>query len=295
MTLEQLRIFAAVATQLNMTRASEMLRLSQSAVSAAISALERRHDVKLFDRVGRGIVLTPAGAVFLTEAKDILNRAQQAERVLEDLSTLRRGSIQLVASQTVGNYWLPRQLMSFHTANPEIDLSVEITNSDRVMDWITTGKAELGFIESPVTMDGLEATQVGTDQMVLIGPRDLGPQIDRATLKTLPWVIREEGSGTRAMLLEFLTHYTLTLSDIRVALVLPSNEAIATAVSDGLGIALMSRLAAGFLGQSPHIAIRRSPQPDRALNMVLSTQRHRSSAAQAFVSQIKAGSVHALD
>lgn len=295
MTLEQLRIFAAVATQLNMTRASEMLRLSQSAVSAAISALERRHDVKLFDRVGRGIALTSAGAVFLTEAKDILNRAQQAERVLEDLSTLRRGSIQLVASQTVGNYWLPRQLMSFHTANPDIDLSIEITNSDRVMDWITTGKAELGFIESPVTMDGLEATQVGTDQMVLIGPRDLGPQIDRTTLMRLPWVIREEGSGTRAMLLEFLTHYALTLSDIRIALVLPSNEAIATAVSDGLGIALMSRLAAGFLGQSAQIAIRPSPQPDRALTMVLSTQRHCSSAVQAFVSQIKAGSTQALD
>lgn len=295
MTLEQLRIFAAVATQLNMTRASEMLLLSQSAVSAAISALERRHDVKLFDRVGRGIALTPAGAVFLTEAKDILNRAQQAERVLIDLSTLRRGAIQLVASQTVGNYWLPRQLMAFHTAHPEIDLSVEITNSDRVMEWITTGKAELGFIEAPVTIDGLEATQVGTDQMVLIGPRDLGPQIDRATLMRLPWVIREEGSGTRAMLLEFLAHYNLTLSDIRIALVLPSNEAIATAVSDGLGIALMSRLAAGFLGQSPQIAIRPSPQPDRALNMVLSTQRHRSSAVQAFVDQIKAAPDVALD
>lgn len=295
MTLEQLRIFAAVATQLNMTRASEMLLLSQSAVSAAISALERRHDVKLFDRVGRGIALTPAGAVFLAEAKDILNRAQQAERVLIDLSTLRRGAIQLVASQTVGNYWLPRQLMAFHTAHPEIDLSVEITNSDRVMEWITTGKAELGFIEAPVTIDGLEATQVGTDQMVLIGPRDLGPQIDRATLMRLPWVIREEGSGTRAMLLEFLAHYDLALSDIRVALVLPSNEAIATAVSDGLGIALMSRLAAGFLGQSPQIAIRTSPQPDRALNMVLSTQRHRSSAVQAFVDQIKAAPDVALD
>ena len=79
MTLEQLRIFVAVAERQHITRAAEALNLTQSAVSAAIAALEGRHDAKLFNRIGRGIELTEVGKVFLTEAKAILSRVQTAE------------------------------------------------------------------------------------------------------------------------------------------------------------------------------------------------------------------------
>lgn len=104
MTLEQLRIFVAVATQQHVTRAAASLNLTQSAVSAAVSSLEARHAVRLFDRVGRRIELTEAGRLFLGEAVAVLARAEAAERMLADLSALKRGRIAIHASQTITGY-----------------------------------------------------------------------------------------------------------------------------------------------------------------------------------------------
>src|SRR5580704_9498201 len=108
MTLEQLRIFVAVAEREHVTRGARDLNLTQSATSAAIAALEARYATQLFDRVGRRIALTEAGRLFLVEAKALLAQAAAAEMVLVDLAGLKRGTLTLAASQTVGNYWLPR-------------------------------------------------------------------------------------------------------------------------------------------------------------------------------------------
>src|SRR6516225_2732803 len=106
MTLEQLRIFVAVAEREHVTRGARDLNLTQSATSAAVAALEARYQTKLFDRVGRRIVLTAAGKAFLVEAKSILARVVAAETVLDDLAGLARGHLALAASQTIANYWL---------------------------------------------------------------------------------------------------------------------------------------------------------------------------------------------
>jgi DNA-binding MarR family transcriptional regulator len=93
MTLEQLRIFVGVAEREHMTAAARALNVTQSAASAAIAALEERHAIKLFHRVGRGIALTEAGRLFLTEARGVLARADAAETVLEELGGLKRGTL----------------------------------------------------------------------------------------------------------------------------------------------------------------------------------------------------------
>ena len=91
MTLEQLRIFIAVAEKQHVTQAASQLNLTQSATSAAIAALETRYAIKLFDRVGRGIVLTQTGRDFLNEAREVVARAKAAAQVLNDLAGLKRG------------------------------------------------------------------------------------------------------------------------------------------------------------------------------------------------------------
>ena len=96
MTLEQLRVFVAVAERQHVTRAAAVLNLTQSAVSAAIAALEARHGTKLFHRVGRGVELTEAGALFLVEARAILARVEAAGLVLSELSNLKRGDARSV-------------------------------------------------------------------------------------------------------------------------------------------------------------------------------------------------------
>src|ERR1700720_4542338 len=113
MTLEQLRIFIAVAERQHVTRAAGELNLTQSATSSAIAALEARYGIKLFDRVGRGIVLTQTGRDFLGEARAVVARAKAAAQVLDDLAGLKRGSLTLAASQTVANYWLPPRIGTF--------------------------------------------------------------------------------------------------------------------------------------------------------------------------------------
>src|ERR1700726_2164771 len=118
MTLQQLRIFIAVAERQHVTQAAGELNLTQSATSAAVAALEARYDIKLFDRVGRGIALTQTGRDFLIEARGVVARAKAAAQVLNDLAGLKRGSLSLAASQTVANYWLPPRIETFSTAPP---------------------------------------------------------------------------------------------------------------------------------------------------------------------------------
>ena len=95
MTLEQLRIFVAVAEREHVTQAARALNMTQSATSAAITALESRYATRLFDRIGRRIALTEAGRLFLVEARAVLARAAAAERVLADLTDLKRGSLSM--------------------------------------------------------------------------------------------------------------------------------------------------------------------------------------------------------
>ena len=146
MTLEQLRIFVAVAEREHVTRAAEALNLTQSAVSAAVTALEARHGVALFDRVGRGVVLNPAGAVFLEEARAVLARAALAESALADLSGLAHGRLSIHASQTIASYWLPSRLAAFHAAHPGIDLAIAIGNTAQVARAVAEGETELGLV-----------------------------------------------------------------------------------------------------------------------------------------------------
>src|SRR5262249_48385586 len=118
MTLEQLRVFVAVAERQHMTAAARALNVTQSAASAAIAALEARHDVKLFHRVGRGIVLTETGRLFLDEARGVLARAAAAELALDEMGGLKRGGLRVVASQTIAAYWLPPILAAFRKLHP---------------------------------------------------------------------------------------------------------------------------------------------------------------------------------
>jgi DNA-binding transcriptional LysR family regulator len=257
MTLEQLRIFIAVAEHQHVTRAASELNLTQSATSAAIAALEQRYGIKLFDRVGRGIVLTRTGRDFLEHARDVVSRAKAAAQVLNDLAGLQRGSLSLAASQTVANYWLPARLQAFRRAHPGIELHVTIANTEQVAQAVREGNADLGFIEGDIDDPLLSIRKVDGDQLiVVVGVNHPWVRQSRITPKNLPtteWVLREQGSGTRSMFEAAMKKFGIKFSDLRIALELPSNEAVraaveagdcATAISD---LVAMHSLAAGTL------------------------------------------------
>jgi len=245
MTLEQLRIFVAVAQREHVTRAAADLNLTQSAVSAAITALEARHATQLFDRIGRRIALTQAGRLFLIEARAVLARAAAAEGALADLAGLKRGALALAASQTVGNYWLPPLMARFRAAYPGVTLSLTIGNTETVAAMVQDGAADLGFVEGGVDGAPLDVTVVAEDELLLVAPP--GTKIAKKPLraddvKAMRWVVRERGSGTRAILETALAALGLALSDLDVALELPSNEAVQSAVEAGAGATALSHL-----------------------------------------------------
>jgi DNA-binding transcriptional LysR family regulator len=237
MTLEQLRIFIAVAEKQHVTQAARELNLTQSATSAAIAALETRYDIKLFDRIGRGIALTQTGRDFLIEARAVLARARAATQVLNDLAGLKRGSLTIAASQTVANYWLPGRVQTFHTAHPGIELRLSMANTEQVARAVHEGSADLGFVEGDVDDASLAISKVGGDSLVVVvgmkHPWVGRTKITPKDLLATAWVLREHGSGTRSMFEAALRKYGIRFSDLRVALELPSNEAVRAALESG--------------------------------------------------------------
>lgn len=245
MTLDQLRIFVAVAERQHVTAAARALHLTQSAVSSAIATLESRHDVRLFHRVGRGIALTEAGRLFLAEARQVLAQAEAAARALDDLGNLRRGTLRLVASQTIAAYWLPPILARYHRRHPGIDLDLAIGNTEQAAASVSAGTADLGFVEGAVDDPALAQWQVGSDRLVLVQslPWD-GRPIDVRWLAGARWIRREAGSGTRSTIDRVLAGLGLDPDDLEV-LTMPSNESVRTAVEAGAGIAALSSLVVG--------------------------------------------------
>lgn len=288
MTLEQLRIFVGVAEREHVTRAAEALNVTQSAASGAIAALEARHGVKLFDRVGRGIALTEAGRLFLAEARAVLARAAQAETVLGELGALERGTLTLVASQTIAAYWLPPILAAFHRTYPALGLTLQIANTQQAARRVREGEADLGIVEGLVEDPALARWTLGQDRLVLVRAAPFGPEtIDAPWLRAAPWVLREEGSGTRSAWAAHMRELGLDPEELDVHLTLPSNESVRTAVEAGAGLAALSALvvapalASGTLHAAP-LAF-----PARPFFALRHKERYRTRAAEAFLSLVE--------
>lgn len=286
MTLEQLRIFVAVAERQHVTRAAAALNLTQSATSAAIKALEDRYGMTLFDRVGRGIALTEAGRLFLDEARAVLARAAAAERVLIDLAGLKKGALALAASQTVGNYWLPPLMQSFRRLYPGIALSLAIGNTEQVAAWIHDSKADLGIVEDLVEDQTLLIGPVAEDELVLVvgpdHPWAARPSVAPGELTATGWVLREPGSGTRSIFERWLAGLGQDPSGLEVALELPSNEAVRQAVSAGAGATVISRMAVGAMLASGALFALDLPLPRRQFHALAHKDRNQTRAMAAF-------------
>jgi DNA-binding transcriptional LysR family regulator len=286
-TLDQLRIFVAVAERQHITQAASALNLAQSAVSHAIAALEAQYDTKLFDRVGRHIELTQIGHVFLAEARAVLARAKLAELALDDLGTLKRGKLSIQASQTIASYWLPRHLVAFRRAYPLIEIDLAVGNTAQAVAAVESGAAELAFVEGVVQSQQLASIRVARDQLVVVvapdhpwsGRARLGPD----DLAQAEWVLRERGSGTRSVFEDALARLGVDPATLRVQLELPSNEAVRAAVEAGLGATAISASVA-----APSIEAHLLHQvafhlPEREFHVLRDPQRYTSRAAQALL------------
>jgi len=289
MTLDQLRIFVAVAERQHVTQAAQALNLAQSAASAAIATLEARHGTKLFNRVGRHIELTDAGTMFLAEARAVLARAAAAELTLAELGGLRRGTLSVQASQTIASYWLPRHLVAFRRAYPAIAIRLAVGNTAQVAAAVHDGGAELGFVEGAVSDPLLDSVAVARDQLVLVvapaHPWAGRARLDFAELAAGEWVLREPGSGTRSAF-ETALEGTPAAGRLTVALELPSNEAVRAAVEAGMGATVISASVAAPSIETGLLVRVGLDLPERDFCVVRHRERYRSNAADALLALI---------
>ncbi|WP_342629332.1 LysR substrate-binding domain-containing protein [Nguyenibacter vanlangensis] len=290
MTLEQLRIFVAVAERQHVTAAARALNLAQSAVSHAVAVLEAEFGARLFDRVGRRIELTGTGRLFLDEARAVLNRAEAARLLMADLGALRRGVLPIHASQTIAGYWLPARLVAFHARYPSIDIRLSIGNTAQVARAVRDGDAALGFVEGAIEDESLTSRVVARDQLVLVVPPghpwSETPPRTASDLAAGTWVLREAGSGTRSEFASFLLGMGLAPEALDIGLELPSNEAVRAAAEAGAGAAVLSAsvvaasLEAGLLRQVPFAL------PERRFLMIRHRARDPGRSAASFAAML---------
>jgi DNA-binding transcriptional LysR family regulator/predicted ATPase len=249
----RLRAFAAVARRRSFSGAAEELYVSQPAVSKHVAALEAELGKQLVVRGSRGATLTPAGellADYVLRAEALLANAGRALSTGEDADT---GVLALAASGIPGTYLLPDVLARFHERHPGVEVAFELSTSGGTLELVRAHRVELGIVGGMTVPHELEAEPVVDDEVVLVGPpalarRRLGP----AELDGLTWVMREEGSSTRAAV--EAARWQMGLHSVRV-LALPSWEAVKLAVARGAGIAPISRFALGLELEAGALAV----------------------------------------
>ncbi|HET9074008.1 MAG TPA: LysR family transcriptional regulator [Solirubrobacteraceae bacterium] len=242
----RLEVFTAVARELNFSRAALSLHLSQSAVSQQIAALEAELGGELFDRSRRRVRLTPAGAALLERANRLLSDFAEARRAVAAARGAVEGELRVVSSRTIGTYVLPRLLAALGRRHPALRLGIAIENSERVMQSLLAGQADVGYVEDLVPTAGIVLTELLRDELVVVAASSHRfaqmPEITVEDLAAEPLVVRESGSGTRRVSEEHLRAAGVRVQELRIAAELAGIEATKAAVESGLGVAILSHV-----------------------------------------------------
>jgi DNA-binding transcriptional LysR family regulator len=245
MNLGHLAIFHAVATFGNVSRAADRLMISQPAVSKQLAILERALATTLFERLPKGMRLTSAGELLEEYAARIFALETQAEEAIAELKGVRRGSLIIGASNTIGVYLLPDVLVRFRQKFPGVRVQLEIAHTEAVTRWLRRGDVQLAFVESVPGSNEVAISTFARDRLVAIaGPRHSLARrhsLDLATLCREKFIVRETGSGTKSLVERTLEEKGLAIDPV---MSLGSTEAIKRAVAAGMGVAIVSELSA---------------------------------------------------
>ena len=243
----RLRVFRIVAEELSFTRAAERLFLTQPAVTMQVKNLEEDLGLRLFDRTGQRIALTPAGEVLHDYASRIAALCADAERDLGALKGETRGCLALGASTTIAQYLLPRLAGQFLSAFPAIQLSIMSGNTADVVGALVEGRIALGLIEGPPNRADVKCQKFVEDEIVLVVPPShewaTMDAVDPAALRTATVILRERGSGTRQVVEDALKRARIDARNLRIAMELDSTESIKSAIAAGIGVGFVSRWA----------------------------------------------------
>jgi DNA-binding transcriptional LysR family regulator len=241
----RLQVFHTVARLLSFTKAAETLHMTQPAVTFQVRQLEEQFNTRLFDRTHNRISLTDAGNRVFEYADRIFELYAEMENGVREITGEISGALTIGASTTIAEYMLPTLLGDFNARYPEVSIHLKVSNSEGIVSMVESNAIDLGVVESPVGNKNLVVETCKQDQLVAIVPPG-HPLADRGSvlfsdLLEYPFICREEGSGTREVINDYLGGLPDCHAGLKVAMELGSPEAVKGAVEAGMGVSVVSK------------------------------------------------------
>ena len=247
MDLRRLEVFCKVYELKNFSRAGKACLLSQPTVSEHIRHLETHLDVRLFDRLGRGVVPTRAGEILYTYARRMLNLRREASRTLELYRGKISGDLELGGSTIPGQYILPSLIGRFKENFTDIFIKLVIADTMKITNMVLDGELELGVVGAKMKNNKLQFEQLFDDELVLaVSPDHRWSKHSAISLEKLPqvpFIMRERGSGTRMMMLEILEQAGFDPQKVKIVAEMGSTDAIRQAIKAKVGVSILSHRA----------------------------------------------------
>ncbi|MBR4992109.1 MAG: LysR family transcriptional regulator [Clostridia bacterium] len=249
MDIKQLEAFVHVVETCSFSKAGELLHLTQPTISSHILSLERELNIKLIVRTTKETYPSEAGKLLYNYAKEILIMRENAVQAIRMFSQEMRGTITVAASTIPGQYYLPKILQSFREKYPDIKFNIQMTDSSDVVDRITTRTAEVGFSGTEIDAPKCIYREFADDKLVVITPNEprfrqyVGKGFPIRQIREEPFISRESGSGTRKETEAFLRELGINVAELKTAVEVRSTESIIKMVSEGMGVAVLSKSA----------------------------------------------------
>lgn len=286
MTLRQLAVFVAVAQEGTVTKASEEVKLTQSAASMALAELEDGLGSPLFDRIGKRLQLNELGRYLLPQALEILGRCETFEA--SGRGELHPLDLRLGATLTISNYLVPDLMANFLNYYPQAHLQLHVGNTRQMIEAVNQFQLDLALIEGECHLPQLHAIPWCDDELAVCCSihhplaqykSPLTPQ----HFNQIDWVLREQGSGTRDV---FDQHILASLPQANIRLTLGHNEAILKVIASGIGVTCLSKLAIQPWLERGEMVILETPfwQLTRPLYLLIHRQKYQGKGLQAFIS-----------
>ena len=245
--LKRLEVFCEILEKKSFSKAAESLYLTQPTLSQHIKLLEDSLGLKLFDRIGKEVIPTKAGTLLYEYAKKIMDIKKQAEEAIEYFSGALKGSLLIGGSTIPGEYILPPLLGKFKERYPEIRVGVKIKDTRGIVEDILEGKVELGVVGAKIERERIDYIRFVKDELILVvyknHPWSKKRRITLDELKNEPFIIREEGSGTRIATEKMLKEHGLNINNLRIVAEIGSTGGIKQGIKNRIGISILSKIA----------------------------------------------------
>ena len=283
-TFRQLRVFSEVARHLSFSRAAQVLHLTPPAVTMQIKELEGHVGMPLFERNGRKVALTTVGEYMLVYARKMLATLKDAEDAAARLQKLETGTL-VIGMVSTAKYFLPHLLAEFRREHGNIDLRLAVSNREQLVKMLHANEVDIAIMGRPPKELATRAEPFAAHPHVFVAPVDhplaLAAQMPAALLKEYDFIVREQGSGTRAALEKFLLSEHV---ELRVIMEMASNETIKQAVMAGMGLSFLSLHTVGLELNSRLLTVLdvEGAPVVRAWNVVHTLSKLLSPAAEAF-------------